>query len=167
MLRESITPHFLLLLDTSGSMYGEKMVSLKMAAQNLLQALSGVKYIPEPLAAIMTFGDSPVLRVPFTPVSGIELPELKPWGSSALTEALSLANAILKQETTLILISDGRPDDNNYAKKITDLSLLTHIIAIEVGFDADTNVLELFCGSRGQVVPAYDAEFMGEFLIYK
>ena len=167
LLHEKNGLHFLLLLDTSGSMYGEKMLSLKKAAENLLEGLRDANITPEPLAALMTYGGTPKLCVPFSPVSSFELPELKPWGASALTDALALTQAIIKQETTLILISDGRPDDNNYVKKIMDMPLITYIVAVETGPDADTNMLELFCAGRGQVVPAYSTEFMGDYLIQK
>ena len=158
---------FLLIADTSGSMYGEKIYALNMAVSNLLGGFHEISLDEEnePQMAIITYGGSPKLHTPFTPVRKIEFSEFEAYGDSTLTEALLLAKTIIKQKTTIILISDGSTNDGCYTRAIEDIDLKDKIYCIPVGFDADMDMLEHFAGVDGHILSLSDAETMAGYFL--
>ena len=158
---------FLLMLDTSGSMYGEcgeKIHSLNTAAAEFLEALKAV--LPEPELAVITFGGPPSLQN-FAPVSQITLKTCEAGGKTPLTEAVVLAAGLFQNidsnNLITVLISDGAPDDGDFRK--TPLPGLVY--ALSIGLDADYEQLSRFTGSSSRVLPPHEARSLPGYALQK
>jgi len=146
----------LLLLDTSGSMYGEKITIMQQAVTDLL---AGIKNkLPDLPVGIITFGDIPVLQ-PFATASEISLSEYEARGKSAFQETMALVESI--KPDSMVLISDGIYDNNVPLIKESEP---TARFAINIGYDADLDMLTQFAGSN--LFSAFDAENMAGFLVH-
>ena len=145
----------LLLLDTSGSMYGEKIKLMQQAATDLLSGLKNI--LPDLPVGIITFGDTPTLQ-PFAPVGEIVHAEYEAGGKSAFHEALTFVESI--KPDSVILISDGICD----GIPIEKIEESAAKYAISIGYDADLDMLARFAGSRERLFSAYDAGRMAGFL---
>ena len=99
----------LLVLDTSGSVAGEKLRQLQAAAHVLVQGLHGDE------VGLLTFGNEIRLQVPFTtdtaPVEAA-MASIRPAGATALYDALYAATLVSRPRyrTLLVLFTDG--EDN-------------------------------------------------------
>lgn len=154
---------FLLIIDTSGSMYGdegEKLESLNLAADALLRGLASM--YPEPAVAIITFGDPPEMKS-FMPANLISPTTYTAKGRNTLTEALLLAASVASKNVITILISDGIFDDGDFLK--IRRSIEGPVYAISIGPDADPEQLVLFTGESGDVVPAHQAYDLPGYVI--
>lgn len=111
-----------LLLDTSGSMYGDKISSLNDAVRNMLGTLrKEASQANEFLVSIITFGGTARLAYPPTPVPELEYTDLYADGSTPLGAAIDIAKALIEdRERTpsrayrplVVLVSDGAPNDS-------------------------------------------------------
>ena len=154
---------FLLLLDTSGSMYGEKgekILGLNKAFENLLDGTRSL--LPEPRLAIITFGESTSLQ-DFQYISQIAPKTYEARGKSPLTEAAALAAGITTKNIISILISDGAPNDSDYTK----IKLEGPAYAIAIGADADFEQLARFTGSAKRVLPPHAARDLPAYALQK
>ena len=164
---------FILLLDTSGSMFGEegeKTLALNLAVDNLQVGLRNL--LPEPKVAIITFGKSPVLQ-DFVPISQISPKTYEAQGKTLLTEAVRLASSLSSgsfsqasqapqtsqvsqasnEESITILVSDGAPNDGDFSK----IPLAGQKYAIAIGIDADYEQLARFTQNPNRVMPPHEA----------
>lgn len=102
-----------LLIDTSGSMYGEPIESVKNGLQALLSSLRQDPYALETaFLSLIEFNTQANQTVPLTDLMTFQAPELKPSGVTALGEALGLLAEKVAQEvqkTTLEEKGDWRP----------------------------------------------------------
>ena len=90
-----------LLLDTSGSMYGEPIEAVKNGVQVLLSTLRQDPYALETAyLGIITFDSSAKEVAPLTELSAFQMPDLQASGCTALGEALSLLTKKADQEVT-------------------------------------------------------------------
>lgn len=138
---------FILLLDTSGSMYGEqgeKILALNLAVSGLFEGF--LRMSPEPNIAIITFGGTAQLR-DFSPASEIPQHAYEARGTTPLTEALALAEPLDALNVTTILLSDGAADDNEFSA----LRLQGDAYAIAIGADADYEQLARFTRNPAHV----------------
>ena len=115
-----------ILLDTSGSMYGEPIEAVKNGLQIMLSALRGNPYALETAyLSIITFNSNAQQVVPLTELSAIKQPEISASGCTALGAALSLitqkANLEVRKSTNevkgdwkplVFIMSDGEPTDD-------------------------------------------------------
>lgn len=148
-----MTQNFLLLLDISGSMYGEngeKILGMNQAVESFIEGAKEI--IPEPLLAIITFGET-IKMQDFYPLSQIAPKTYKAAGKSPLSEAVKLAGNTATKDTITILISDGAFNDSDYIK----IPLLGEKYAIGIGADADHEQLSRFTGSTQSVLPPHTA----------
>ena len=112
----------LLLLDVSGSMYGDKIDTLNASVRDMLNDFANDKQIETEIqVSILTFGYEINRLFRFTPVTQIKYQDLDAGGSTPLGECLRAAKAIIedKDETPsrayrplVILVSDGAPTDD-------------------------------------------------------
>ena len=80
-----------LLLDTSGSMYGEPIEAVKNGVQTLISTLRGDPYALETAyISIITFNSVAQQVTPLTELSAFQQPQIEASGCTALGEALTL-----------------------------------------------------------------------------
>nr|WP_313014249.1 VWA domain-containing protein [Moraxella sp. CTOTU48841] len=146
-----------LLLDTSGSMHGEPIESVKNGVQTLLSTLRQDPYALETAyLSIITFDSSADQIVPLTELASFQVPSLTASGTTSLGDALSLLAKCIDQEvqkTTpevkgdwkplVFLMTDGSPTDN-WQRGFESLKAVKApmIIACAAGHGADTSVLK-------------------------
>lgn len=166
-----MTQSFLLLLDTSGSMYGqkgEKIFGLNQAVTNLLEGLK--TSAPEGKLALITFGRKTVFT-DFAPVSQITHTTYEAGGKSLFDEALSLADTVSasapsSDEMITILISDGILR-GNLSKIKTKIKLAGPAYAIAIGIDADYEQLAQFTESPSRVLPPHAAGDLAGYVLQR
>lgn len=102
-----------LLLDTSGSMYGEPIESVKNGLQTLMSSLRQDPYALETaFLSIIEFNSEAVQSVPLTDLMSFQAPDLKPSGTTSIGAALSLLASKVNEEvktTSLEEKGDWRP----------------------------------------------------------
>lgn len=146
-----------ILLDTSGSMYGEPIEAVKNGVQIMLSALRGNPYALETaFLSIITFNSTAQQDVPLTELSNFQQPNLSASGCTALGAALSLvtqkANAEVIKTTPdqkgdwkplVFIMSDGEPTDD-LQKGINDFNSRKWgvVVACGAGNGANTNTLK-------------------------
>ena len=115
-----------LLLDTSGSMYGEPIEAVKNGVQVLLSTLRQDPYALETAClSIITFNSTARQDTPLTELASFQQPELTAGGGTALGGALSLVARRADQEVTkttmekkgdwkplVFIMTDGEPTDD-------------------------------------------------------
>ena len=90
-----------LLLDTSGSMYGEPIEAVKNGVQVLVSTLRQDPYALETAyLSIITFNSSAQQVTPLTELSSFQQPNIDAGGCTALGEALSLLASKVDSEVT-------------------------------------------------------------------
>lgn len=102
-----------LLLDTSGSMYGEPIEAVKNGVQTLISALRSDPYALEStFLSIITFNTSAQQVTPLTELASFQQPNINAGGCTALGAALSLLSQKIDSEinkTTAEVKGDWRP----------------------------------------------------------
>lgn len=115
-----------LLLDTSGSMYGEPIEAVKNGVQMLISTLRSDPYALETAyISIITFNSSAKQEMPLTELAAFQQPQIDAGGCTALGEALQLLSQRIDAEivrTTaevkgdwrplVFLMTDGEPTDS-------------------------------------------------------
>jgi len=115
-----------LLLDTSGSMYGEAIEAVKNGLQVLVSTLRQDPYALETAyLSIITFNSSAQQVTPLTELSSFQQPPINATGCTALGEALALLATKVDSEVTkttpevkgdwkplVFIMTDGEPTDD-------------------------------------------------------
>ena len=145
-----------LLLDTSGSMFGEPIEAVKNGLQNLISALNQDPYALETAyLSIITFDSSVKQVVPLTELTQIQVPNISASGGTSLGGALKLLAERVDVEVTkttrevkgdwkpiAFIMTDGEPTDNlNEGLNKLNRSKFANIIACAVGHNANTDTL--------------------------
>lgn len=146
-----------LLLDCSGSMYGEPIEAVKNGVQVLVSTLRQDPYALETAyLSIITFDSSAKQVTPLTELSAFQQPTIEANGCTALGEALSLLATKVDQEVTkttpeqkgdwkplVFIMTDGVPtDDINKGLAEFKKRKFGMVVACAAGQGADTNVLK-------------------------
>jgi len=146
-----------LLLDTSGSMYGEPIEAVKNGVQVLISTLRQDPYALETAyLSIITFDSTAQQVTPLTELSSFQQPAIDAGGCTALGEALSLLAQKVDQEVTkttpevkgdwkplVFIMTDGEPTDdlnkglNEFRKRKFGM-----VVACAAGQGANTNILK-------------------------
>lgn len=146
-----------LVLDTSGSMTGEPIESLKNGVQVLISTLRQDPYALETAyLSVITFSTTAQQLVPLTELSTFQMPDLHAAGTTSLGEALNLLAQRVEVEVArttadqkgdwkplVFIMTDGEPTDdwqkglNEYRKRRFGM-----VIACAAGRAANTNVLK-------------------------
>lgn len=146
-----------LLLDCSGSMYGEPIEAVKNGVQVLISTLRQDPYALETAyLSIITFDSSAKQVTPLTELSAFQQPNIEANGCTALGEALSLLATRVDQEVTkttpeqkgdwkplVFIMTDGVPTDD-INKGLTEFKKRKFgmVVACAAGQGADTNILK-------------------------
>ncbi|MDE6794247.1 MAG: VWA domain-containing protein [Muribaculaceae bacterium] len=146
-----------LLLDTSGSMYGEPIEAVKNGVQVLISTLRQDPYALETAyLSIITFDSKAQQVTPLTELSAFQQPNLQANGCTALGEALSLLTQKADQEVTkttmekkgdwkplVFIMTDGEPtDDLNKGLAEFKKGKWGMVVACAAGVGANTNTLK-------------------------
>lgn len=146
-----------LLLDTSGSMFGEPIESVKNGVQMLLSSLRQDPYALETAhLSIITFDSRANQKTPLTELSALTIPELRANGQTALGEALALLSARVDAEVTkttpekkgdwkplVFIMTDGSPtDDIEPGLDEMKKRKFGMIVACAAGKNANTDILK-------------------------
>ncbi len=146
-----------LLLDTSGSMFGEPIEAVKNGVQTLLNTLKSDPYALETAyLSIITFDSKAEQMVPLTELAAFQQPTIKASGCTALGGALSLLAQRVDEEVTktttevkgdwkplVFIMTDGLPTDNldkgleNFRKRKFGM-----VVACAAGQAADVRTLQ-------------------------
>lgn len=146
-----------LLLDTSGSMYGEPIEAVKNGVQVLVSTLRSDPYALETAyLSIITFNSSAQQVTPLTELSAFQQPIIDAGGCTALGEALALlANKVDTEivKTTaevkgdwkplVFIMTDGEPtDDLNKGLAEFKKRKFGMVVACAAGQGANTDILK-------------------------
>lgn len=146
-----------LLLDCSGSMYGEPIEAVKNGVQVLVSTLQQDPYALETAyLSIITFDSSARQVSPLTELSAFQQPNIQASGCTALGEALSLLARKAEQEVTkttseqkgdwkplVFIMTDGEPtDDLNKGLAEFNKRKWGMVVACAAGAGANTNTLK-------------------------
>jgi uncharacterized protein YegL len=146
-----------LLLDTSGSMMGEPIESVKNGVQTMISALRQDPYALETAyLSIITFNSSANQIVPLTELTSFQTPSLDASGTTSFGEALSLlsnkADSEIVKTTAeqkgdwkpiVFIMTDGMPTDdwqkglNEFKKRKWGM-----VVACAAGQSIDTSILK-------------------------
>ena len=146
-----------LLLDTSGSMYGEPIEAVKTGVQTLISSLRSDPYALETaFISIITFNNSAQQIVPLTELAAFQQPNIDASGCTAMGEALSLLAQKVETEVTkttaekkgdwrplVFILTDGEPtDDLNKGLAAFKAKKFGMVVACAAGMGANTNTLK-------------------------
>lgn len=146
-----------LLLDTSGSMYGEPIEAVKNGVQVLVSTLRQDPYALETAyLSIITFNSSAQQVTPLTELSSFQHPNIDAGGCTALGEALTLLATKVDSEVTkttaevkgdwkplVFIMTDGEPTDD-LNKGLTEFKKRKFgmVVACAAGQGANTDTLK-------------------------
>jgi len=167
-----------LLLDTSGSMYGEPIEAVKNGVQTLVSTLRSDPYALETAyISIITFNSSAQQIVSLTELSAFQSPQIDASGCTALGEALALLANKVDSEVTkttaeikgdwkpiVFIMTDGEPTDDLH-KGLSELKKRKFgmIVACAAGQGANTNTLKLITENVVQLDTADNATIKAFF----
>lgn len=146
-----------LLLDTSGSMYGEPIEAVKNGVQVLINTLRSDPYALETAyLSIITFSSKAQQITPLTELANFQTPEIEASGCTSLGDALSLLARRVDQEVTkttlemkgdwkplVFIMTDGVPTDD-ITQGLASLKKCKFgmVVACAAGKGADQNILK-------------------------
>ena len=149
--------HVYLLLDCSGSMYGEPIEAVKNGVQVLVSTLRQDPYALETAyLSIITFDSTAQQVAPLTELSAFQQPNIQASGCTALGEALALLANRADQEVTkttmekkgdwkplVFIMTDGEPtDDLNKGLSEFKKRKWGMVVACAAGAGANTDTLK-------------------------
>ena len=146
-----------LLLDTSGSMYGEPIEAVKNGVQVLISTLRQDPYALETAyLSIITFNSNAQQLIPLTELSSFQQPNIDASGCTALGEALALLATKTDTEVSkttaevkgdwkplVFIMTDGEPTDD-FNKGLTEFKKRKFgmVVACAAGQGANTDILK-------------------------
>lgn len=148
----------ILLLDTSGSMGGQKIDALNQAVDEMITAFKGAGDSETEIdVAVITFGRDVALRQPLTSVAEVRWSDLEADGGTPMGTAIAMAKAMIEDKEviparayrpTVVLVSDGQPTDS-WEEPLDAFigegrSSKCDRMAMAIGHDADETVLGKF-----------------------
>lgn len=167
-----------LLLDTSGSMYGEPIEAVKNGVQVLVSTLRQDPYALETAyLSIITFDSKAQQIAPLTELSVFQMPNIEANGCTALGEALTLLANRVDSEVTkttaevkgdwkplVFIMTDGEPtDDLNKGLAEFRKRKFGMVVACAAGQGANTNTLKQITESVVQLDTADSATIKSFF----
>lgn len=146
-----------LLLDCSGSMFGEPIEAVKVGLDTIVSTLRQDPYALETAnLSVITFDSSARQAVPLTELSAFQAPGVNASGCTALGEALALVSQRADQEVTkttpdqkgdwkplVFILTDGEPTDD-FNKGLAEFKKRKWgmVVACAAGAGANTDTLK-------------------------
>lgn len=146
-----------ILLDTSGSMFGEPIEAVNNGLQTLVSTLRSDPYALETAyLSVITFNSSARQDIPLTELSSFQEPKLTASGCTVLGEALTLVKNCAEREVVktthekkgdwrplVFILTDGEPTDD-LDKGIADFRTMKWgmVVACAAGNGANTDTLK-------------------------
>ena len=149
-----------LLLDCSGSMYGERIEAVKQGVKSLVTELKGdPQALETAYISVITFSNTAKQDAALTELMLFKEPELKASGATMFGRALNLLmdciNTEVRKSTEtqkgdwrplVFILTDGAPSDvedfKQSAEKLKAMKI-ANIVACAAGADADTTYLKM------------------------
>ena len=148
-----------LLLDRSGSMFGEPIEAVKQGVKYMISSLKKEpQAIETAYLSVISFGSDARQDVPLTELSKFKEPDLEANGTTSLGEALKILNHALETEVRkstptqkgdykplVFIMTDGEPTDNweGPAQEIKQKAgKVANIVAVGCGPDVNTSTLK-------------------------
>jgi uncharacterized protein YegL len=146
-----------LLLDTSGSMSGEPIESVKNGVQVMISTLrQNPQAIETAYISVITFNETAQQLIPLTDLASFQMVDLKAQGTTSLGLALTLLTRCMQTELIatsmerkgdwkpiVFIMTDGTPTDDWQAGAAAFAKVKTAFtIACAAGSGADTTVLK-------------------------
>ncbi len=175
----------ILLLDTSGSMHGDRIKQLNEAVSDMLQSFKHQEKMETTIeVSIITFGKDVNFHLTankadntyFRSASEIEWEDLKADGMTPMGTAIKMAKGMLEDKTiipsnayrpTVVLISDGNPTDdwqNAIQSFISEgRSAKCDRMSLGIGADFAPAVLNQFKSDQHELFIAKDAKEIASF----
>ncbi len=171
-----------LLIDTSGSMKGEPIESVKVGIESMLSALRNDPYALETVSiSIITYDKDVNQLMPLTPIDDLQMPEITTpeSGPTHMGAALEMLCDKVDKEVNkgtseqkgdwmplLFLMTDGKPSDiqayNNVIPKVKNSHFAT-IVCCAAGPKAKTDELKLLTDKVYQIDTLDSASLMKFF----
>jgi uncharacterized protein YegL len=171
----------ILLLDSSGSMEGDKINILNAAVREMLQSFASEDDISAAIhVGVIQFGRTVGWHQPLLPVEDVinQWSDLTASGKTPLGQALTLLQDSLEDRNivssrayrpTIVLVSDGKPTDD-WGGPMAELLASPRAnkaarFAMGIGADADTTTLSAFIKSESnsKVFEAHEAGRIQKF----
>jgi uncharacterized protein YegL len=171
----------MLLLDSSGSMEGDKINILNASVREMLQGFANEDDISASIhVGVIQFGRTVGWHQPLLPVEEVidQWSDLEASGRTPLGEALNLLQESLNDQSvissrayrpTIVLVSDGKPTDD-WGGPMAELLASPRAskaarFAMGIGADADSVVLSQFIdtASGSRVFEAHEARRIQKF----
>ena len=164
-----------LLLDVSGSMYGENIEALYTATKEMIKTFADTQTRElQVYVSIITFGEKVTLHTPFTDAKTLENRGIEPFTALGLTPlgvALRMAKHMLEDPVAtpspcyvpaVILVSDGEPN-GEWSEPLENFishgkSGRTQRFALGIGPKAKYAVLTTFTGNPSMTFSADEAD---------
>lgn len=172
----------IILADTSASMSVDGKIDV--LNDTIPRMIAAFKALDIPgavvkVGVIQFGGESASLHLPLTDVDAVSWRPLETSGRTPMGHAFTLAGDLLNDEVALpsrsyqpnlVLVSDGIPTDE-WQVPLANLNTSRRAgralrFAVSIGSDQKLDVLKLFAGAEGQVVPAERVELLTEFFKY-
>lgn len=169
-----------LILDTSGSMSGEPIESVKNGVQLMISSLrTNPQAIETAYLSVITFDSAAHQLIPLTDLSSFQMQDIQAKGTTALGDALKLVSSCINNEVAkttaetkgdwkplVFIMTDGIPTDSwenglNEFKKIKK----GVVVACAAGSGADTNVLKQITDNVVELATA-DSQSIGKFFAW-
>ncbi|MDR2198744.1 MAG: VWA domain-containing protein [Deltaproteobacteria bacterium] len=170
-----------LLIDVSGSMYGEPIESTRLGIQTLHKSLRQEPQAMEMgFLSVITFESVVKQAVPLTEVSRFQPPELEASGGTSLGEALKFVTQCAQREVQtsspdrkgdfkpmVFIMTDGMPtDDVDSGLREFQSYKWGIVVACAAGPDADVSVLQKIAGPNVLYMANTDSNSFKAFFKY-
>lgn len=150
---------FVLLLDNSGSMFGEKLFALRFAAEGFLRGIKELALAKEPAVTLALLGGRAEAAAPVL-AGQAALPEFAAGGEMRLAEGIAAAKPAAPGGF-FVLFSDGGAVDGGFLDERPGL----RTYAVAIGPDADARMLAQFAGCLSRVFPPHEAAMLPGYIL--
>ena len=166
-----------IVLDTSGSMFGEPIEAVRNGVRFMINKLRQMPQAQENVfLSIITFNDTAQQIIPLTDLPSFQMVDIHASGLTALGEALKLVSQCIDNEVKkntaetkgdwkplVFILTDGMPTDDNWNTGLVEFKKrkTAHTVACAAGNNADTSILKQITDDVISI--ATDMDSIGKF----